>query len=43
MLIDDYEIFEALRRVHLLDDRVNTETLKNNVFSDLDTFVAVGE
>lgn len=34
---DDHELYEALRRVHLLDDGVG------NVFADLDTFVASGE
>lgn len=39
---DDAEIYEALRRVHLLPDSIDQEVLKDNPFADLDTFVAVG-
>lgn len=34
---DDVELYEALRRVHLLDDSADS------VFGDLDSFVAPGE
>ena len=37
---DDYEVYEALRRVHLLPQDLNRE--KDNMFANLDTFVAVG-
>lgn len=41
--LDDAEIYEALRRVHLLPDTVDRDALKDNPFADLDTFVAVGK
>lgn len=40
---DDHEIYEALRRVHLLPDHVDEATVLENPFADLDTFVAVGK
>ncbi len=42
-LSDDHEIYEALRRVHLLPDHVDETTVLDNPFADLDTFVAVGK
>jgi ABC-type multidrug transport system fused ATPase/permease subunit len=38
---DDYEIYEALRRVHLLPENLDDAALKENPFANLDTFVAV--
>ena len=40
--VDDHEIYEALRRVHLLDESVGAEELKDNPFANLDSFVALG-
>lgn len=39
---DDYEIYEALRRVHLLPENLDEAELKGNPFASLETFVAVG-
>ncbi|ORX40310.1 hypothetical protein BD324DRAFT_607321 [Kockovaella imperatae] len=38
---DDFEIYEALRRVHLLPDSLDPSDLADNQFANLDTFVAV--
>ncbi|WWC94460.1 hypothetical protein V866_001306 [Kwoniella sp. B9012] len=38
---DDYEIYEALRRVHLLSDSLTRDELDNNPFANLETFVAI--
>lgn len=38
---DDFEIYEALRRVHLLEDSRQTQD-SSNPFADLDSFVAIG-
>ncbi|WVO18186.1 hypothetical protein L204_105890 [Cryptococcus depauperatus] len=38
---DDYEIYEALRRVHLLSDNLTREELDKNPFANLDTYVAI--
>ena len=38
---DDYEIYEALKRVHLLPENLDEAELKDNPFANLDTFVAV--
>ena len=38
--LDDYEVYEALRRVHLLSENLDEE--KDNPFANLDTFVAIG-
>ncbi|WWD17007.1 hypothetical protein CI109_101443 [Kwoniella shandongensis] len=38
---DDYEIYEALRRVHLLSDNLSKDELEKNPFANLDTFVAI--
>nr|XP_019007523.1 uncharacterized protein I206_07785 [Kwoniella pini CBS 10737]OCF46304.1 hypothetical protein I206_07785 [Kwoniella pini CBS 10737] len=38
---DDYEIYEALRRVHLLSDSLTKDELENNPFANLETFVAI--
>ncbi|WVR06775.1 hypothetical protein IAU60_003810 [Kwoniella sp. DSM 27419] len=38
---DDHEIYEALRRVHLLSDHVTKDEVDNNPFANLDTYVAV--
>ncbi|KAK8864683.1 hypothetical protein IAR55_001935 [Kwoniella newhampshirensis] len=38
---DDYEIYEALRRVHLLSDSLTQDDLDNNPFANLDTYVAI--
>ncbi|OCF60910.1 hypothetical protein L486_00554 [Kwoniella mangroviensis CBS 10435] len=38
---DDYEIYEALRRVHLLSDSLSKDELDNNPFANLETFVAI--
>lgn len=40
---DDHEIYDALRRVHLLPDVVTESEVKSNPFANLDTFVAQGE
>ncbi len=40
-LPDDYELFEALKKVHLLSSEPEDETQEKNVFADLDSFVAV--
>ncbi len=42
-LKDDVEVYEALRRVHLLPENASKEELKDHPFANLDTFVAVGE
>lgn len=39
--IDDHEIYEALRRVHLIPDKATPQELQDNPFANLDTFVAV--
>jgi len=41
--LDDWEVYEALQRVHLLPEDLAEEDLKENPFSNLDTFVAVGK
>ncbi|RXK39909.1 hypothetical protein M231_02843 [Tremella mesenterica] len=38
---DDWEIYEALKRVHLLSDNPGEEEKRDNPFSNLDTYVAV--
>ncbi|KAL7420559.1 hypothetical protein Q5752_004510 [Cryptotrichosporon argae] len=38
---DDYEIYAALKRVHLLPDVITDEVVEKNLFANLDTFVAV--
>lgn len=38
---DDHDIYEALRRVHLIPDNTTPEELQENPFANLDTFVAV--
>ncbi|WVW84262.1 hypothetical protein I302_106292 [Kwoniella bestiolae CBS 10118] len=38
---DDYEIYEALRRVHLLSDSLTKDELDNNPFANLETYVAI--
>jgi hypothetical protein len=43
LLADDYEIYEALRRVHLLPENLDDAELKGNAFASLETFVAVGK
>nr|XP_018262736.1 uncharacterized protein I303_04216 [Kwoniella dejecticola CBS 10117]OBR84894.1 hypothetical protein I303_04216 [Kwoniella dejecticola CBS 10117] len=40
-LRDDYEIYEALRRVHLLSDSLTKDEMESNPFADLETFVAI--
>lgn len=39
---DDHEVYDALRRVHLLPDVVTESDIKSNPFANLDTFVAMG-
>lgn len=41
LTIDDHEIYETLRRVHLIPDNASADELKLNPFANLDTFVAV--
>lgn len=41
-LRDDYEVYEALRRVHLLPEHITKEVQATNPFASLETFVAVG-
>jgi ABC-type multidrug transport system fused ATPase/permease subunit len=41
LITDDYEIYEALKRVHLLPENLDEAELKDNPFANLDTFVAV--
>ncbi|WVF71138.1 hypothetical protein IAT40_005935 [Kwoniella sp. CBS 6097] len=38
---DDYEIYEVLRRVHLLSDDLAKDVSDNNPFANLDTYVAI--
>ncbi|WOO83211.1 ATP-dependent bile acid permease [Vanrija pseudolonga] len=38
---DDYQIYDALRRVHLLPETITEEEAKTNPFANLDTWVAV--
>ncbi|RXK39910.1 hypothetical protein M231_02844 [Tremella mesenterica] len=38
---DDREIYEALRRVHLLPETTDKDLLQDNPFANLDTFVAL--
>ncbi|WVQ79444.1 hypothetical protein IAT38_001542 [Cryptococcus sp. DSM 104549] len=38
---DDFEIYEALRREHLLSDNVTDEELENSPFANLNTYVAI--
>ena len=38
----DHEVFEALRKVHLLPDSLPEEDSQDNLFANLDTFVAIG-
>ncbi|WVQ99735.1 hypothetical protein IAU59_006877 [Kwoniella sp. CBS 9459] len=38
---DDYEIYEVLRRVHLLSDDLSKDVADSNPFANLDTYVAV--
>ncbi|EIW65943.1 hypothetical protein TREMEDRAFT_35758 [Tremella mesenterica DSM 1558] len=38
---DDREIYEALRRVHLLRETTDKDLLQDNPFANLDTFVAL--
>jgi ABC-type multidrug transport system fused ATPase/permease subunit len=37
---DDVELYDALKRVHLLPPVVTPDDVRSNVFADLDTFVA---
>ncbi|OCF43038.1 hypothetical protein I317_03131 [Kwoniella heveanensis CBS 569] len=38
---DDHEIYEALRRVHLISDDFSKDVADNNPFADLETYVAI--
>ncbi|WRT66672.1 uncharacterized protein IL334_003632 [Kwoniella shivajii] len=38
---DDYEIYEALRRVHLLSESLKKDEVENNPFANLETYVAI--
>lgn len=40
---DDWEVYEALKRVQLLPEIMDEAEMKDNPFSNLDTFVAVGK
>lgn len=39
----DQEIFDALRKVHLISDTMSSEELAKNPFANLETYVAMGE
>ncbi len=39
---DDYEIYAALRKVHLLPGEGEAESLEKSAFANLDSFVAIG-
>ena len=39
--IDDHEIYEALKRVHLIPEVITARDLEENPFTNLDTFVAI--
>jgi ABC-type multidrug transport system fused ATPase/permease subunit len=41
--VDDREVYEALRRVHLLPEEITKEVVQDNPFANLDTFVAIGK
>ncbi|ORY26307.1 P-loop containing nucleoside triphosphate hydrolase protein [Naematelia encephala] len=38
---DDHEVYEALRRVHLIPETIEPNDLQDNPFANLDTYVAV--
>ena len=40
---DDHEVYEALRRVHLLPETLTKEEMRGNPFANLESFVAIGE
>lgn len=39
----DQEIFDALRKVHLISNEMSQEELVENPFANLETYVAIGE
>lgn len=39
----DQEIFDALRKVHLISNEMSQEELIENPFANLETYVAIGE
>jgi len=40
---DDHEVYETLRRVHLLPETLTKEEMRDNPFANLESFVAIGE